>query len=110
MIAYGLGNLRYFPCVLGRPVTAHPFTQAPTTVPSPAAGLSMIESHGDMVEKHQSMIARRTMDLFPAQPSQCDEAYPCKKPILFTKNMFIAYASIVADYIVRPEGEESNPK
>lgn len=61
-----------------------------------------------MVEKHQSLIAQRFMDMFQERDFQVYVENLPAKPILFTKNMVVAYASVASDYIFHPrEGEPS---
>lgn len=67
-IAYGPGNLKNLPCRMVRPTTVQPFTKASATVASLAAGLSLIESPTELVEKYQSKIAQGWMDIFPGLP------------------------------------------
>lgn len=77
---------------------------------SSVAVLSFVESRSDVVEKHQSMIARGSMHIFPGLPYDVYVANLSARPILFTRNLDAMYASIAADYAVGPQGEESDFK
>lgn len=109
-IENGWGNLRYVSCCNACPITLKPYTQASMLVATPAAKLRLIESCRLVVEKHQSIIDRGTMDIFSGRPIQVYVASLSAKPILFTKDMVVKYASIALDYIVPPRAEKSNLK
>lgn len=56
------------------------------------------------------MIARGTLDIFPRRAFDVYKAALSGSPILFTKNMVIAYSSKALVEIVGPQGEAPNPK
>lgn len=84
--------------------TVDSYTQASITLSFPAAGLSLIESYSDIVEKNQSMTGRGTMDIFSGRAFKVDVATCLVKQILCTENNVFAYRSRALDYIVRPLG------
>lgn len=110
IIVYGSKRLRYFPCHVARPLAVQPYTQARTTVTSPAAGLLMKESSRDKVEMYQSMITQGAMDTFQGRLFQIHVANLSAKRVIFIKNMTVRYASIAPDYNLRPQKEGPNPK
>lgn len=85
VIEYGSGNLRYFTCFVTHSITVKLSSHAPIAVASPAAGLSLIESCSNMVGKHQSKIAWKTMDILPGRPFPVYLPKLSGKPIHFTK-------------------------
>lgn len=97
-IAYGSGNQEYFPCLLVCLITEIPFTNAPIRVGSQTTVLSLIDWRSDVVEKHQSIIAPGTMDMFLGPSFQGNLAN-------FFGKWIIANASIGPHYIVRPQKE-----
>lgn len=70
-------------------------------VTSLATEFSLKESCSDKVEKLQSMITLRTMDISQGRRSQVSVAIHLVKQILFKKIMVIPYALIDPEYIVR---------
>lgn len=80
-----LGSLRYFLCCVARMITVQQCTRAPIEATSPPAGLPLMESCSDIVKKHQSMIAWKTMDIFPGRVLLVYIANLSAKLLLFTK-------------------------
>lgn len=60
-------------------------THASVAVISLAAGISLIESSSNKVEKHKLMISWGTMDIFPRRTFEMYVANLSAKPILFKK-------------------------
>lgn len=69
-MAYGLGSLRYFLCCVARLLTVQMCTQAFITVSFQAAGIWLIESGRDLVEKHEWMIGRGRLTSSRVDPSR----------------------------------------
>lgn len=84
--------------------------KAQTTVGPAAAGLSLIESSRDMLEKHALVIGQGTMDIFSGGPLDDYVANLSGKPIFFNKNMIVTYVTIDTYYIARPQRKNQNPK
>lgn len=55
-----------------------------------------------MLEKHQSMTTRGTMDILPKLTFKTYEAHLLAKKILLTQTMVVAYLSIAPYYTVCP--------
>lgn len=96
-IVYGSGNLKYFTCRVAHSKMVQPYTKTSITVASQSAGLSLIDSCNDMVKKHQSMVAWRTMDIFSRRPFEVYGANLLAKQIIFTKNTVVVHKSKALD-------------
>lgn len=68
----------------------------------------LIESHRDLMEKHQSMIAFGQTGIFLGRPFEAYVANISVKLILYTKIMVIEYGFIALDYITHLQREEQN--
>lgn len=104
-MAYDSRKLKYHYSFTTLSPTIQPYTQACITVTSPAAALLLIASPRDMVEKHQSMNARRTRKIFLARPFQVYVAHLPTKLNLLIKDMVFSYTSKAPEYIVRSQRE-----
>lgn len=84
-------NLRYFSRRISQRNTVQPNIQCLLTDNFTAARLSLITLWGNVVKRHYSMTDVGVMDIFAWRDFDDYIANPLVKPILFTRNLVIAY-------------------
>lgn len=90
------------------PTKVQPYTQCSFMVTSPTARLSMNDCRRHVTQKRQSKISWRAINFFLEWLFEVYLESLLASPILFTKNMVVAYACRARNYIVHPCREVQN--
>lgn len=94
------------PCRVKCAVTVPPSTQVTLSAKLNAAGLLKIEPCDDVVERHQTMVARGTMVFMPGRPFNIFVVSLSGNPVHIPKRMAVAYTAALPEFIVHPRGDE----